>query len=152
MRVIKLDEKGREVWQYFGELIQRSETMILIEARFAREDVVTDYHTFRQGDRMLEYFYNDRWYNVFEMYDVDSDALKGWYCNITRPARFTEDTIYSEDLALDLMVYPDGRYRILDEDEFAALHLDASSQGMAESALAALLGMVDEREGVFGKI
>ncbi|OQY20658.1 MAG: hypothetical protein B6I35_10355 [Anaerolineaceae bacterium 4572_32.2] len=43
------------------------------------------YVALEPSDRWTECFYTDRWYNVFEIHAAD-DSLKGWYCNITRPA------------------------------------------------------------------
>ena len=39
------------------------------------------------------------------------------------------------DLALDLLVYPDGRQLVLDEDEFQALSLDTATHVKAQAAL-----------------
>ena len=54
--------------------------------------------------------------------------IKGWYCNITRPARFGPGRVTAEDLALDVFVYPDGRTLVLDEEEFADMKLPASGR------------------------
>lgn len=150
--VHKLDHQGQAVWQYEGDVLDRSASHIRLEAYFNRDDVVLDYHSFRRGDLMIEWFYTDRWYNVFEMYDVESGQLKGWYCNITRPARFEDEALYSEDLALDLMVYPDGRYLVLDEDDFEALPLDDSTYQQAQAALQSLIAQVAGRQEMFAKI
>ena len=78
----------------------------------------------------MEQFFSDRWYSIFEMHDVADDRLTGWYCNLSRPARFRDDGIEADDLALDLYVAPDGTVTLLDEDEFAALPLtDAERPG-----------------------
>lgn len=152
IRVHKLNAEGQTVWVYEGELLAATPTMMQIQAFFARSDYVASYHTFRQGDRMVEWFYSDRWYNVFQMHDVDDDRLKGWYCNITRPARLEAHAIYAEDLALDLMVYPDGRFVVLDEDEFEALHLDDETAQHAQNALETLKNMVINRSEMFALI
>jgi len=39
-----------------------------------------------------------------------------------------DDIITYEDLALDLLVYPDGRQLVLDEDEFAKLQIDEQTR------------------------
>ena len=52
--------------------------------------------------------------------------LRGWYCNIGKPALLDGDCLSYVDLALDLLVFPDGRQFVLDEDEF--LRLDLSPQ------------------------
>ncbi len=133
--VIKADHAGREVWRYEGVVLERGEHHIRLEAPFNRDDMDLGYVVFRRGDRFVETFYSDRWYNIFEIHDVDSDAIKGWYCNCTRPARITKDRVVSEDLALDLWVGPDGRQQVLDRDEFDALDLNASERAHVLAAL-----------------
>lgn len=80
--------------------------------------------TFRKDDLMLERYYTDRWYNLFEVHQGSSDQVKCWYLNLSYPAQFSAESIIWQDLALDLVVYPNGEYRLLDEDEFNALPLD----------------------------
>ncbi|HEY74489.1 MAG TPA: DUF402 domain-containing protein, partial [Thermoflexia bacterium] len=75
--------------------------------------------------------------------------LKGWYCNITRPARITSDEVAAEDLALDLWVAPDGEMLVLDEDEFAALALPPAEHDAAQQALAELQAMVRRKAPPF---
>lgn len=107
--VHKLDHQGQIVFEYSGVELERTPNSIVLEAYFALNDYPTAYHTFKKGDRMVEWFFSDHWYNIFALHHRDSDTLEGWYCNITRPARLETDAIYAEDLALDVMVYPDGR-------------------------------------------
>lgn len=150
--VYKLNEKGEKVWQYEGVVLARTEQSVQLEAFFKRKDYTTAYHTFRNGDRMMEWFYSDRWYNIFQMHDVDDDRLKGWYCNITRPARLEAKAIYAEDLALDVFVYPDGRYLVLDEDEFAALNIDDKTRQNALQGLQELKNLIEQHQGMFSVI
>lgn len=140
--VIKNDHRGREVWRYHGTLLERGPTWIKLEAFFSRPDVVTDYHIFRQGDRFIEWFYSDRWYNIFEMYSQVDGRLVGWYCNITRPAIIERDVVRADDLALDVFVMPGGALTVLDEDEFEALPLDPATRQAARDALAELRTMI----------
>jgi predicted RNA-binding protein associated with RNAse of E/G family len=79
--------------------------------------------------------------NIFEIRASDG-LLKGWYCNVTRPARITRDEIAAEDLALDLWVEPDGTVQVLDEDEFARLELPPEEREAAREALGQLGAMV----------
>ena len=81
----------------------------------------------------------DRWYNILEIHDREDDRLKGWYCNIGKPAVMEAgNKISYVDLALDLWVAPDGTQTVLDEDEFAALDLDDETRSKARAALAEL--------------
>ena len=147
--VFKNDHAGREILRYDGRILARGATWVQLEARFSRADVETAYHTFRQGDRFVEWFYNDRWYNIFEMHDRDDDRLAGWYCNITRPAVITAHEIRADDLALDIFIAPDGAITVLDEDEFAALPLDATTRTHARAALSELVQRAAQRQPPF---
>jgi uncharacterized protein len=155
--VYKRDYQGRFLLRYDGVLLEQSPTWLNLEARFVRDDVATDYVTFRRGDRMVEWFFTDRWYNIFELHNMEDDRLKGWYCNITRPAKFVYQNgivsaVTSDDLALDVFVSPDGKLRILDEEEFESLDLSRYEQKAARDAVTHLQKIVKERVLPFDKI
>lgn len=147
--VHKLDAAGREVWAYPTRLLGRGAAWVRLEAHFDRAEVVFPGLALRQGDRMVELFFDDRWYNVFAIHDGATGRLKGWYCNITRPARIEAQEVFAEDLALDLLVYPEGGDLVLDEDEFDALGLSAEEQSLARRALLELRELAARRQGPF---
>lgn len=124
MKIQKKNPEGEVVVQYEGDVIRRDENSVTVEAFFTRDDMAFMNVTLKKGDRFIETFYTDRWYNVFEIYDRDDKSFKGWYCNIGKPAVIEEDVISYIDLALDLWVSPDGAQTVLDEEELAALNLD----------------------------
>ncbi len=150
--VIKNDHTGREVWRYEGTLLERTPTHVRLEARFSREDLELGYVAFRRGDRFVEEFYSDRWYNIFEVHDVADDRLKGWYCNFTRPAQLGEDMVSADDLALDLFVAPDGNMLVLDREEFEALPISDQEREEVLKALAELQVRVSQRQPPFGPV
>jgi len=137
----KLDHAGRQVTSYPGRVLQRDGRAIVLRTFWDRDPLDLGFVVLEPGDRWTEYFYADRWYNIFEIRASD-DRLKGWYCNVTRPARISDDEVVAEDLALDLWVAPDGQTRVLDEDEFAALPLTPAEREAARKALAELQAMV----------
>ena len=141
--ILKLDHHGREVWRYPGRVLARDAHTIRLEGFYNRDDATVGYAVFKRGDRLVETFYSDRWYNVFAVYDRDDGALKGWYCNVTRPATITADTVSSDDLALDVWVSPGGAVTVLDEDEFAALELSEADRAAAEDALRQLIRLAE---------
>jgi hypothetical protein len=147
--VHKLNVAGEETWTYSGRLLHRGRHSLTLEALYDREDANFHGLWLRHGDRFVETHYADRWYNVFAIHDVDSGGLKGWYCNIVRPARFEPGHIWSVDLALDLVVLPDGRSAALDEDEFAALRLAPEERAQAQRTLEQLKQDAERREGDF---
>lgn len=136
--VIKQNSQGEETWRYQGRLVERGEDTIIIEAHFDREDM--EFHGMQlcEGDRFVETYYRHRWYNIFAIHDREDDRLKGWYCNIATPAVIENSRILYRDLALDLLVFPDGRKVVLDEDEFAELSISAEKRAKARAALAEL--------------
>jgi predicted RNA-binding protein associated with RNAse of E/G family len=137
--VSKKDEHDRITWQYIGEVLARDAKAVIIEARFNRPDLPFQGIILKQGDRFIETFYTDRWYNIFEIHDRDNDAIKGWYCNIACPVVWdAADMLSYVDLALDLWVTPAGVQVVLDEDEFAQAELDASTRARALQAMTEL--------------
>jgi protein associated with RNAse G/E len=133
--VYKLNPAGRVTWQYQGRVLRREKKSTVIEAFFNHEDMPFQGVTLKRGDRFVETFFNDHWYNLFEIFDRDDGRIKGWYCNIGRPAEMKEESIAYIDLALDLWVTPDGHQMVLDEEEFSALNLDLETRERALEAL-----------------
>ena len=140
-RVQKKNPAGNVVYEYEGDELRRDETGIVLEAFFTRDDMPFMDVTFKKGDRFVEYYYTDHWYNIFVIYDRDDGALKGWYCNIGKPAVIDDRVVSYVDLALDLWVSADGRQVVLDESEFEALALDAESRHGALQGLNDLKGV-----------
>lgn len=136
--VSKLNLEKQETWRYTGKVLAQNGTSVILEAYFNRPD--TPFHGILlcQGDRFVETFYTDRWYNIFAMYDSMDDQIKGWYCNICYPAEYNGGVISYVDLALDLLVYPDGKQLVLDQEEFDQLNLPTNIQKQAWAALAEL--------------
>jgi uncharacterized protein len=124
VKVQKKNPAGEVTYQYEGVLQERNEHRITIEALFDRADMPFMDVVFRNGDRFVEYYYTDRWYNIFAIHDRDDHKIKGWYCNIGMPAVFEEGIVSYVDLALDLWVSLDGTQTVLDEDEFEELKLN----------------------------
>lgn len=135
IQVIKLDIQRQETWRYTGRVLRRWPNAVLLEARFNRDDIPFHGILLGRDDRFVEIFYADRWYNIFEIHDREDNRLKGWYCNVTMPAEIENGRVAYVDLALDLLVYPDGRQLVLDEDEFAALQLPEDVRQKARDAL-----------------
>jgi predicted RNA-binding protein associated with RNAse of E/G family len=145
--VEKLGLEGQVVFAYDGEVVERARTRVVLEATFTRGPMALGYVTLTPGDRFVEYFFTDRWYNVFAIYGAADGAFKGWYCNVTRPAEVVDRgegaglLVRAVDLALDYFRQPGGAEFVLDEDEFSALPLTAEEQAQARAALVELQRM-----------
>jgi protein associated with RNAse G/E len=137
IEVQKKNLAGEVTWKYDGVVLHRDDNSIRLEAFFDRSDMPFMDVVLKKGDRFVETFYSDRWYNIFEIHDRDDGECKGWYCNVGMPAVFEDDAVSYVDLALDLWVSVDGKQTVLDEDEFEKLELGdelraSALQGLAE--------------------
>lgn len=150
--VIKRDANGKAELSYTGTVVDRGANCVCIDAIFGFSDRDLGYINLRKGDHFREWFYSDRWFNIFRVQDVDDGQLKGWYCNITRPAEIADTQVAADDLALDVFVYPDGRTLLLDEDEFSDLILSESDQRSAKNAVDTIMTMVSNRDYPFDEI
>ncbi|QOV39353.1 DUF402 domain-containing protein [Streptomyces ferrugineus] len=125
--------------RYEAELLTDDGTRIAVRAPWSGAGVRDfGFVRFEPGDVFTEHYWRDRWYAVKEVRDA-AGALKGWYCDITRPATLSGAELVVEDLDLDLWRSADGTdVRRLDEDEFAESGLAESDPEAAAAALAAL--------------
>jgi protein associated with RNAse G/E len=142
--VHKLDHDGREITAYPAQVLWREDTAIALQTTWERPPLDLGFVTLQTGSQWIEYFFSDRWYNIFEIHAVNGQ-LQGWYCNITRPACITAEKVTARDLALDLWVAGDGTMQVLDEDDFAALPLTPAERESARDALSKLRTRVMQR-------
>ena len=136
--VQKKNPAGDVTYQYEGVMLRRDEHSMVLEALFDRADMPFMDVVFKTGDRFVEYYYSDRWYNIFAIHDREDGKVKGWYCNIGMPAVIEDGVVSYVDLALDLWVSTDGKQTVLDEDEFEQLQIDHDLRSRALDALAEL--------------
>lgn len=74
-----------------------------------------DGRTWRTKEPAVLYFFNDCWYNIIGQYKKDGIY---YYCNIASPYIIEEGTIKYIDYDLDLRVFPDGSFKVLDRGEY----------------------------------
>ena len=150
--VVKLDPQSKETFRYPAEILARLHQGVVLDAYWDAPERDLGYTTFATGDHFLEYFYTERWFNIFAI-STPQGERKGWYCNIAAPAQISAERVEQIDLLLDVWVYPDGRVLILDEDEFDADRtLTQEQRAGAHDGLQALLAMIAARHDPFGEI
>lgn len=150
--VIKLDPRGTAKVRYQGELLKRLVDGVVVQAAWTMAVKDLGYTVFEPGDRFVEYYYADRWFNIFDILSAQG-TRKGWYCNVAAPAMISDEKIEQIDLLLDVWVYPNGETLILDEDEFAAdTSMTEQQRANATQGLRTLLAMIADRQEVFAAI
>ena len=150
VRVLKYD--GTEYRRWEGTLAQRDESLIVIDAEFADDVLHHLLGNIRRGTRTIEYYWLDRWYNIFQFLDSDG-ATKLFYCNVNMRPEISRGILSYIDLDLDILVLPDSSYQVLDLEEFEA---NAARYGytdqvkrQAHAALAELISMIETRQFPF---
>lgn len=61
------------------------------------------------------FYYTNKWYNIISM--IRRTGIY-YYCNIASPSVYDGEAIKNIDYDLDVKVFPDGSYILLDENEF----------------------------------
>ncbi|HEY6216691.1 MAG TPA: DUF402 domain-containing protein [Pyrinomonadaceae bacterium] len=110
---------GREHRRWRARVAKREGTLLILDAVFEEEIEHGLLGTIALGTVSTEYYWLDRWYNVFRFSD-SSGQLKSFYCNINEPPSFDGHVLSYIDLDIDVLVAPDLTYKILDLDDFEA--------------------------------
>lgn len=136
---VVLTKSGHVKIRYPAELLSDDGTHITVRAPWAGTGTRDfGFVRFEPGDIFTEHYWRDRWYAIKEV-RTSSGELKGWYCDITRPAVRTGTELTVEDLDLDLWRSADGTdVHRLDEDEFTESGLPERDPEAATAAKAAL--------------
>ncbi len=150
--VVKQNPVGDVKIRYSGEITKHLVNGVVIQASWTLPARDLEYTVFEPGDKFTEYYYTDRWYNIFEIAHSDG-TRKGWYCNVAEPAQIHDDEIEQIDLLLDVWVDPQGKALILDEDEFAAdTTLTQEQRQGAQRGLQSLLQLLKTRQEMFASL
>lgn len=111
----KFDGRIHRTWQ--ADLIEKTEELFTFVGVFEQEVKHPDLGLIRPGTISYEYYWPDRWYNVFKFHEPEGQ-LRNFYCNINFPPRFQNAVLDFIDLDIDLLVWRDFSWQRLDVEEF----------------------------------
>ncbi len=132
LSVIKLAPDGSEAARYPGEVAVGldDDAWVIVHARWTHGTIELDGLEIRNGDHLLEWFSPRHSLNAFAVLTAEGH-FKGWYANVTHPARLDRTMnpphLIWHDLYVDLVGLPDKTFTIRDDDELQASglhHLD----------------------------
>ncbi|WP_096271419.1 nucleoside tri-diphosphate phosphatase [Paucisalibacillus globulus] len=106
------------VWE--STMVLKGTEQVIIGANDKTMVVESDGRTWITREPAICYFHSKHWFNIIGM--LRDDGIH-YYCNISSPFVFEENAIKYIDYDLDLKVYPDMTYDVLDEDEYQ-IHRD----------------------------
>ncbi len=109
------DGSIRRSWQC--ELIERCDPLLVFVGTFDRDVAHGELGLIKKDTVSYEYYWLDRWYNIFRFHEADG-TLRNYYCNINMPPVFASGVLNYVDLDIDIVVWPDKSWQILDREEF----------------------------------
>ena len=134
----KYDLTIRRSWQ--ARLIETEGSLLVFVGEFAEDVHHPDLGHIPAGTISYEYYWLERWYNVFRFHEPDG-AFRNWYCNINMPPTFEGGMLDYVDLDIDILVWPGKEPLILDKEEFVE---NAAKYSYAENAILQTEAAVDE--------
>lgn len=150
VRVLKYDGSEYRRWRALAARWEGS--TIILDAEFEYDVQHPSLGNIQRGTRTVEYYWLDRWYNVFQFLN-DNNQARLFYCNINTPPTFADDELSYIDLDIDVLVQPDLSYEVLDLEEFQAnvvrFGYSVEVQSRARAAVDELISMVRTRQFPF---
>jgi protein associated with RNAse G/E len=145
VRVSKYD--GQEYRRWNARLARHEGSLIMLDAQFEYE---VQHHLLGQiqrGTRTIEYYWLDRWYNVFRFLQSDG-RTRLYYCNVSTPPSFDGGVLSYVDLDIDVLVQADFSFEVLDLDEFEKnaelFGYDNETKQRAHAAVEELSSMIEK--------
>lgn len=152
--VSALKYDGREHRRWPARIATTDGPLLVLDAVFDEEVQHDLLGTIASGTVSTEYYWLDRWYNVFRFSDPDH-TLKSFYCNVNTPPIFDGRVLSYIDLDIDVLVAPDLTYKILDVDDFeenaSRYGYPEDLQSSARTALAELTRLIEARSFPFNE-
>ncbi len=150
VRACKYDGSEHRRWP--AKVLRQEGTLLVLDAKFDQEIQHDLLGTIALGTTSIEYYWLDRWYNIFR-FAQPSGELRSYYCNVNVPPTFDGHVLSYVDLDIDILVEPDFSYRIVDLEDFelnAQLYRYPSGiQTSAKGALKELVALIETRSFPF---
>lgn len=151
VRTYKYDGSEHRSWP--AQVLRQEGSLIVLDAKFPDEVVHDLLGIIAGGTHSLEYYWLDRWYNVFRFAQPNGE-LRNYYCNVNMPPAFDGEILSYVDLDLDILVEPGFSYQILDVGDFETnaqrYGYPDDVQTNARRAVDELVRMIQTREFPFG--
>jgi uncharacterized protein len=152
VRVLKYD--GTEHRRWSARMEQHEDSLLVLDAEFESDVQHQLLGDIQSGTRSVEYYWLDRWYNIFRFLNEDGQT-RLFYCNVNMPPTFDGNTLSYIDLDIDVLVQPDLSYQILDLEEFQAnavrFNYSSEVKSSAHAAVGEVTTMIEARQFPFNE-
>lgn len=136
------------VWE--RNIILKGTQSVVIGANDKALVTESDGRTWVTREPAISYFHSELWFNVIGM--LRREGIH-YYCNISSPFAYDDEALKYIDYDLDVRVYPDMTYHILDEDEYVLhkewMHYPIAIDRILHEQLNLLLSWIRQRKGPF---
>jgi protein associated with RNAse G/E len=153
VRAYKFD--GSEHRQWPAEIVRQDESLLVLQATFQEQVEHQLLGTIPCGTLSVEYYWFDRWYNVFRFHELNGD-VRNYYCNVNIPPEFDGQNLKYVDLDIDVLVRTDLSYEVLDLRDFQenAVRYGYPSEirEQAHNAVIELQGLIRSRSFPFNDL
>lgn len=111
----KFDGKINRSWK--ANLIAQDDSLLTLVGEFEKEINHAYLGVIRPKTLSYEFYWLNRGYNVFRFHEPDG-RFRNFYCNINLPPKFSNDVLDYIDLDIDILVWADFSFQILDSLEY----------------------------------
>ena len=161
MNNIKIGDKLEiHCYKHNGKLHRQSDETVVLDIN---EDYIvlgnnktsivhSDGSVYKTKEPAILFFFKDKWYNIIVQL---KDYGIYFYCNIATPYIIDERVIKYIDYDLDLRVFPNGSFKILDRMEYRyhkkQMHYSSRLDYILKYELGNLIEMVRQKQNPFNK-
>ncbi|MBM7645153.1 protein associated with RNAse G/E [Scopulibacillus daqui] len=112
--------------------------------------IESDGRHWRTKEPAITYFSTKEWFNIICM--IRQDGIY-YYCNLGSPITWDEEALKYIDYDLDIKVYPNGSYKLLDEDEYSLhkrkMNYPKKLDNILKSHVQELIDWIKNKKGPF---
>ncbi len=111
----KFDYQIYRTWQCV--LLEQTDNRLMLLGEFEKEVSHQSLGVIRRGTVSYEYFWFKKYFNVFRFHEPDGE-FRNFYCNINLPPKFENNILDYVDLDIDVLIWRDFSFEILDIEDF----------------------------------
>lgn len=109
----KHDGSMHRIWKNSTVIKETEDVLIIYNSR--TKVIESSGRVWYSKEPAIVYFFKNQWFNIISMLRKEGIF---YYCNISSPYLYDGEAVKYIDYDLDLKVFPDFSYKILDRNEF----------------------------------
>lgn len=146
----KFDGTIHRSWK--ASLIKENKETLFFVGAFENEVHHPKLGVIRRGTISYELYWKNDWFNVFRFHEPEGH-LRNFYCNVNKPPTFQNNVLDYIDLDIDVLVWKDFSFEVLDLEEFEEnalkFNYDENLKKKAQSTLSNLIYLIENRKFPF---